>query len=585
MTRWERPAAGREPAAAALLGWLADPQAPGLCLVSGSQGCGKSELLAWFVRHGSRSDVVPERAVHAVALPAEPEPAVAVSAGPLAAGALTAGQSVLGAVWAIADQLGIVARAPGELVAALERDARRTVIVLPDVHDADVAGFVISLAGLPQVRLIAEARSGSPAHRLLSGSPCAELDLDRAQWRDEERFALWREAVARTPREAPQHRSDDGAAPDLSDPVAVCEADPWKVTAAYERDTGQEHGGLRAAWLRAGQALCAEPRPATRALTLLGVLGDGADPRIAVALHEAAAGADWRMLWRRVRGDVTPPWSGPVTAAAVGQGPLAGSVVLADAHGVVQAVSLDGAATRGRLPELCPDPLTASVLPDGTVLVLDDGGRVTAHSGWATRSAGSGLAGLLADGPGDTERLLDALRGQRGTALAHAAGPGPGTVALGGADGTVRLLGDVTDAATLHNGPVRALAVLDVPLGDGVSTPLFYSGGTDGAVRAWAPGSAPMAAPVLRRSSPVVCLDAAVTAGGATLVVAWGDGLVEYVGWDSGVQQTFRPGPPVRAVALDGAGRVVIGMDEALTCLVPRQERFHEGGPQQPPLS
>ncbi|MFD0427791.1 hypothetical protein ACFQ60_04880 [Streptomyces zhihengii] len=290
------------------------------------------------------------------------------------------------------------------------------------------------------------------------------------------------------------------------------------------------------------------------------------------------------MLWRRVRGDVTPPWSGPVTAAAVGQGPLAGSVVLADAHGVVQAVSLDGAATRGRLPELCPDPLTASVLPDGTVLVLDDGGRVTAHSGWATRSAGSGLAGLLADGPGDTERLLDALRGQRGTALAHAAGPGPGTVALGGADGTVRLLGDVTDAAPAQRAGPGAGRSRRAPGRRGEHA-LFYSGGADGAVRAWAPGSAPMAAPVLRRSSPVVCLDAAVTAGGATLVAAWGDGLVEYVGWDSGVQQTFRPGPPVRAVALDGAGRVVIGMDEALTCLVPKQERFHEDGTQQPPLS
>lgn len=54
MTRWERPQAGLEPAATALLGWLADPQAPALCLVSGSAGCGKSMLLAWLVRHGSR---------------------------------------------------------------------------------------------------------------------------------------------------------------------------------------------------------------------------------------------------------------------------------------------------------------------------------------------------------------------------------------------------------------------------------------------------------------------------------------------------------------------------------------------------
>jgi hypothetical protein len=44
--KWGRPAAGREPAAAALLAWLADPEAPRLCLVTGGAGCGKSALLA-----------------------------------------------------------------------------------------------------------------------------------------------------------------------------------------------------------------------------------------------------------------------------------------------------------------------------------------------------------------------------------------------------------------------------------------------------------------------------------------------------------------------------------------------------------
>lgn len=54
--KWGRPAAGREPAGAALLGWLADSAAPGLCLITGGARCGKSALLglAGAARHPSR---------------------------------------------------------------------------------------------------------------------------------------------------------------------------------------------------------------------------------------------------------------------------------------------------------------------------------------------------------------------------------------------------------------------------------------------------------------------------------------------------------------------------------------------------
>ncbi|MCZ0987667.1 hypothetical protein O1M54_21845 [Streptomyces diastatochromogenes] len=52
--QWSRPAAGREPAAAALLAWLADADAPRLCVVTGSAGSGKSALLAWLIAHGTR---------------------------------------------------------------------------------------------------------------------------------------------------------------------------------------------------------------------------------------------------------------------------------------------------------------------------------------------------------------------------------------------------------------------------------------------------------------------------------------------------------------------------------------------------
>ncbi|MEU7011867.1 hypothetical protein [Streptomyces sp. NPDC046332] len=545
--RWERPAAGREPAAAALLGWLADPQAPRLCLVSGSEGCGKSQLLAWLVHHGSQSGVPAERAVHAV-----------VS---------FAGQSLRGTVWSIADQLGVVARAPGELAVALGRDPRRTVIVLPDLHDEDVTGLALDLVRLPHVRLLVESRSGSPAHRVLSHADCAELDLDLAQWRDQRRFEQWRAAQ-------PDDRTTASPATvetplDLSDPVAVCEADPWEVTSAYDR-SDDDHGGLRAAWLRAGQSLCREQPPASRSLVLLGLLGDSADPRVAPELREVAAGADWGVEWSRVRGDLTPPWPGPVTTLAVGKGSLADCLVAVGPDGTVKAVRMADAGARGRLPHNRSRPVAMAVMTDGTVLMLDEHGRVEAESGWAALPAGAGLAGLLDEGPTSAQRLLDSLEGHSSTALAHAAGDDLGIVALGDATGTVRIFGDATDSARLHEGRVNALAALSVPLDGDVTVPLIYSGGADGTVRAWSPGRAPMTAPILQRACPVVSLDATFTRNGPATVVAWGDGTVECVHWDTGGQQTFRPGPPVRAVALAADSRVLVGMDEALICLVPK---------------
>ncbi|MFC9948655.1 WD40 repeat domain-containing protein [Streptomyces pratensis] len=548
--RWERPAAGREPAAAALLGWLADPQSPRLCLVSGSQGCGKSGLLAWLVHHGSRSGEPAERAVHAV-VP-------------------SAGQSLSGTVWTLAEQLGIVARAPAELVAALRRDPRRTVIVMPDLHTEDVAELALDLVALTHVRLIVESRSQSPAHRLLTAGPCAELDLDLKQWRDQRRHEQWQAAMSdshNTTRPKPVKATEDL---DLSDPVAVCEADPWQVTAAYDSDGVHEHGGLRAAWHRVGQALCREQQPASRALHLLSALGDGADPRITPTLRDIAAGADWRMIWSRVRGDMTPPWPGPVAALAMGTGPLADSLVVAGSGGIVKAVCIADAGAHGRLPPMSFQPVAMTVLADGVVLMLDENGRIEAGSGWATQSAESGLVGLLDQGPTTTQRLLDTLRGHTGTALTHATGNDVGIVALGDVSGTVRVFGDVSDTATLHDGPVNSLTALNLPLGDGVSVPLLYSGGADGTVRAWSPGTDPMSGPVLQRPCPVVSLDSSATPDGPAIVVAWSDSTVEYIHWATGVRQTFRPGPPVRAVALDENGRVLIGTDESLTSLIPR---------------
>ncbi|WP_251066098.1 hypothetical protein [Streptomyces sp. ISL-36] len=206
--------------------------------------------------------------------------------------------------------------------------------------------------------------------------------------------------------------------------------------------------------------------------------------------------------------------------------------------------------------------------------MLDEHGRVHTDTTWVAQPGGSGIAGLLSDAPTGTEVLTNDLREQVGTALAYTEGRAVGVAALGDATGTVRAFGDVAATVALHNGPVTALAAVRMRLDSETTVPLIYSGGVDGAVHVWSPGNAPMTAPVLQRPCPVVSLDAEATKNGLATVVAWGDGAVECVYWDTGVQQTFRPGPPVRAVVLDEDGRVLIGMDEALTCLIPQQPRF-----------
>ncbi|MGI5403631.1 WD40 repeat domain-containing protein [Streptomyces sp. CA-135486] len=548
MTRWERPAAGREPAAAALLGWLADPHAPRLCLISGSAGCGKSALLAWLVHHGRRLGTPVERAIHAV-VPLE-------------------GQSVRGTVWALADQLGVVARAPGELVEALEADTRRTVMVLPDLDSSHspeaLAELVLVLAELTHIRLITEARSGSRAHELLAGNRVAELDLDLEQWTDRARYETWRAEWAADRAPAPEPHEPPRV--DLDDPAAVCAADALLVTAAYETES-DGHGGLCAAWLRAGQSLIRDQAPADRALVLLTALGDGADPRLGPALASLAEAAPWRAVWSRGRGDLTPPWPGPVAALATGSGPLDGQLLTADHLGTVRLLNAADASANDRRTPLSGQIAAMAGLPDGTVLVLDGSGRVRAECAWVARPAGSGIEALLDEGPTQTERLTEALEEYEVTALTTVGA----VAAVGDATGTVRAFGDESAAVHMHKGRVTALAALEVPLGeDGTTAPLIYSGGADGTVRVWSPGVEPLATPVTEAPCPVVALAAASTPEGPVLAVGRRDGRVEYRVLDTDRMVTFHPGSPIRALAATAGGDLLIGTDESLICLRPQ---------------
>ncbi|WP_329028468.1 ATP-binding protein [Streptomyces sp. NBC_00690] len=553
---WERPVAGREPAAAALLGWLADPQAPRICVVSGSPGCGKTTLLAWLVRHASQADVPAERAVHAV-----------VPGGT---------DDVRSVVWAVAEQLGAVARAPGELVAVLAADRRRTVIVLPDVRAAAVAELAVALADLTHLRLVVEASTGSTAHQFLtSGAGVAELDLDLPQWRDEQRYRQWRAAK---PHDDAAADATPPVTVDLADPAALCAADPWAVTAACEALSDTDTAEVRAGWIRAGQSLQWDQSPASRALVLLAALGEGADEQVRGVLAALAEGMPWRVEWGRHKGDRTPPWPGPVAALALVVGAVDPCVLAADPFGVVRKVGLDDAKAEGRRGTTGGQLNAICALPDGTVLVLDDVGAVRAHP-WGPRPV-AGLAALLDEGPTATNALIEALPPVAGTALAWAAGPAAGVVAVGDTEGTVHAVGKAANAVRLHQGRVTALAGIGLPTSNqGTLIPLFYSGGEDGTVRAWAPGSDPMPSPLVRRPFPVVALSAAPAGDGAAVAVAWADGLVQLLLDGPVPVREFRPGAPVRALTLAADLSLVIGLDESLIRLTPRPAQHEQPSP------
>ncbi|MGW9067973.1 WD40 repeat domain-containing protein [Streptomyces yangpuensis] len=466
-------------------------------------------------------------------------------------------------MWSISDQLGIATRSPAELVATLKSDSRRTVIVLPDLHDDTAVELVGDLAALPHLKLIVESRTGSAAHHRLTGSGCAELDLDLEQWRDQARFTDWQVSLPAPRRSAP---AIDHSTMDLADPETVCNADPWLVTAAFEGEHHQ-HGGLRNAWARAGQSLLHDQSPGSRALSLLSFLGDGADPRTAPALTQIAASEPWQVAWSRVRGDITPPWPGPVTTMTKAQGRLADAVLIADHTGTIRAIKTGDATARGRLPQTETQPISLSMTQDGTLFTLDGSGRVRMDNTWTTRARPAGLADLLEDIPTAGDRLISALHDHTGTAIAWGTGHDTGLVALGDTSGTVHIVGDVTSSAELHNGPVRDLAVLRLPLDEETSAPIVYSGGADGTVRAWAPGHPAMPEPVMARDCPVVSMDAALSPDGPVLAVAWTDGTVTWMACNTGEELRFRPGPPVRAIAMTAPDRLVIGMDEAVICM------------------
>ncbi|NWF29408.1 hypothetical protein HW130_24650 [Streptomyces sp. PKU-EA00015] len=535
-------------------------------------------------------------------------------------------RSLRTATWMFADDLGIVARAPHELVAAVAADPRRTVFVVPELHGAYepvdiVEHLLLPLLALPQVRMVIETRTDVPCTEVLIGSVAAPavMDLADPRWTDRAGFDRWAASIRPTTAEANPNLVDvidcypspgralgwapvPTAAPVLPsfDVDTLLAAEPHRVAAWLEEAerTGGHVGELGRAWIRAGQSLhLAQPR-ASRALVLLAALGSGGAAAAGEALDvrarlaEHAASGPWQVVWSTTRDDDGPGWPGPVAALAPGTAQRRGQVLIAGVSGDLRVIPAQGGVPQARLAaDTTGTPLAVFGLPDGTVVVLDEWGRD--HTvGEASYPVGGGLRGLLDAAVDEWKPLRDALLefpgSVPGDARLTAACAVQGGAAFGDETGRVHVLirqpsehPGPPDVLTrqVHEGPVTALASLTLAADDGAEGPcLVYSGGTDGNVHVWGLGSEPLEVPVQARPYPVTALsadDGAVL--GAAIAVAWADGLVRHEVLDPGSDHAefhtavreLRPGPPVRALCcLDRY--VVIGTDEMTVVMEPR---------------
>ncbi|MFD7642945.1 hypothetical protein ACFV4P_20060 [Kitasatospora sp. NPDC059795] len=578
--------AGRRAAGAALLGWLGDRRAPRLCRVSGSPGSGRTHLLAWLIAGGTAPDTPMERRINAF-LPAD-------------------GYGVRAAVWQLGQQLDVPARTPGDLLDRLAADPRRTVICVPELDLALdpvrlVAELLDPLLELPHVRLVVEATSDLV---FTAATGPAELDLDDPRWTDRERWDAWCEregldpagypnpgrALGAEPPRPPAFadllagvplRPDGG--PDLpaagtelltalwaaaartgdlgplaADPLLYVLAEPVAVTAALEGAApGTAPAALDAAWRAAGPALIDTPQPGVRAHQLRArLLGtDPADPAVAAAAAFAAdrlgaAPGRWAARWARRHPGAA--------AAAPGAGPYRGQWLLADAGGAVHALSPADGTVVGRIAVPGPKPLRAlAATPGGSLVLLDAwGGLDLVAPGVASGPTAPGLDPYALD-----EALARLRAAADGEPLVLAAAPGlpDEAPALGDSGGGVHWYqGGAVLSEKLHTGPVTALAADAAAPG----VPLLASGGLDGAVRLWGPGSEPMPEPADRRRCPVTALALGSGPSGLLLAAAWSDGLIR-------VRRPERPdsvldlrlGSPAGGLSLVG-DVLLVGLDE-----------------------
>ncbi|WP_380283338.1 hypothetical protein [Kitasatospora purpeofusca] len=315
-------AAGRRPAGLALLDLLADPRAPGLCVVSGPPGIGKSHLLTWLGE--------------ACGIPGGPP-----SRRPDAAFSL-AGMTAEAVVWRLAARLGVTADGPADLVRALRESSRPRLLFLRDLDRSAEPGAIAAqvLGRLPEVpglRLVAEGGDG-----LWDPVPAAAvLDLTKPEWTDPDLFALWYGK-----QRGPSFFEASDVYPSPGSALLAA-----RILAGVP---GAGSAGVHAAWW----AAAGDP-----ARSALGVLAAAVQP-LTLAQWSAAAGAEAVAAAARI----LPPDRADGRAWWLPPGPLRDTVTAEVVPADPLRLARTLAGTVPRLPDASPDFTRAD--PSGLGLVL-----------------------------------------------------------------------------------------------------------------------------------------------------------------------------------------------------------------------
>ncbi|MFJ4674387.1 hypothetical protein [Kitasatospora sp. NPDC088783] len=345
----------------------------------------------------------------------------------------------------------------------------------------------------------------------------------------------------------------DPGSPMLAEIDLLLHAEPATVTAAFQRaeDAGLPPTPLAEAWRRAAPDRAAAARPADRAAVLHAHLTGRHD---AAAAHcaDLARQADtrWRAVWQHA------PAAGPC-AAALGTGPLAGHLLLADGAGLHLADPATGRPLGPPEPLVEPHPRALAATPFGGALLLNASGTLRPLT---VRGAPALPPALPAAGAPAVPVVVPA-------ACTAVAGH-QGVLVFGGPDGLATCTETATGAAhrpehPLHEGPVTALAAAAADGGT-----LVASGGEDGRVWTWMPGRPPLPAPVDRRPWPVTAVGLAATPAGLLLAAAWSDGLLRLRRWGERHRGAdLRLGAAVRTLAVTPDGLVVAALPGSVLAL------------------
>lgn len=167
----DEPAAGRDPAADALMRWREDPYGPRICVVTGSPGVGKTRLLAWFSYSGIWD--------------------WSGYPGPDEAAIRLRGMDAGDAVRELAGQLKL-----GD-GAGLDAIDRSVLVTVADAHRSNdperaYAEVVLPLAANPHVRLVVELGREDAEEGF--GLPAYVLDLDDPRATERAAFTAWYDA-------------------------------------------------------------------------------------------------------------------------------------------------------------------------------------------------------------------------------------------------------------------------------------------------------------------------------------------------------------------------------------------------------